>query len=339
MHNILSEFIDEMNLLKLYIEFQNESYKKQSKTDRENQSQKYDILTTAKIKQFDFNSHIISIYGSFEYFIEQIFSDYLKQISALSTSFGELPIEIQNNNLSKTLEIIKQLDYRKNRNLKPEKLIEILHNNINLDAPIINIEAFKNHSANFRIGTIDTYFSEVGIKDLSSIIRQYQPLKKYLEDSITDYASKKNTLIFQVLEILCNLRNDIAHGVRSIQLLNKTILFEHINFIELFSIALYELVYDCYLEKVFSTIIEEIDVINIFNNKILCFNTKGNVITKETVIIVHTKEHFPKYFTINIEDLQHNGISIEETVQNNHIDIGILSNKKIKNTMKFKLWK
>lgn len=338
MNNILSEFLNEMNLLKLYIEFQNKSYKNQSKIERLNAKSEYDMLTTAKIKQFDFNSHIISIYGSFEHFIEQIFSEYLKEISSLSKTFDNLPIEIQNNNLAKTLEILKQLDYRKNKNLKPEKLIEILHNNINLNAPVLNIEAFKNHSANFRISTIETYFAEVGIKNLSSIIRQYQPLNTYLENSITDYSSKKSIIIFQILEILCDLRNDIAHGVRSIQLVNKNILFEYIEFIKTFAVTLCEVVSDFYLEKVFATVTEEIDIINIFNNNILCFNTKGLVITKDTNIIAYSENNFPKYFKLNITGIQHNGKSIEETNLNDKIDVGIKVENKIKSNMIYRIF-
>lgn len=339
MNKILSEFINEMDLLKLYIEFQNESYRNQSKIEKLNANSKYDILTTAKIKQFDFNSHIISIYGSFEHFIEQIFSKYLKDISSISKSFESLPIEIQNNNLAKTLEILKQLDYRKNKNLKPEKLIEILHNNINLNAPTLNIEAFKNHSANFRIGTIDTYFAEIGIKNLSSLIKQYEPLKKHLEDSITDYSSKKSNIIFQILEIICDLRNDIAHGVQSIQLVNKNILFEYIEFIKIFAITLYEFVTDSYLEKVFSNLSEEIEVINVFNNHILCFNTKGKIISNDTIVIAYSENHFPKYFKLEIGEIQHNGISIEKTTLNHNIDIGIKVENKIKSNMIFKILK
>lgn len=339
MNNILSEFINEMNLLKLYIEFQNESYKNQSKIERLKEISKFEKLSTAKIKQFDFNSHIISIYGSFEHFIEQIFSEYLREISSLSMTFDNLPPEIQNNNLAKTLEIIKQLDYRKNKKLKPEKLIEILHNNINLNAPIINIDAFKNHSANFRIATIDNYFAEIGIRNLSSIIRQYQPLKAYLEETITDYSSKKNHIIFQILEILCDLRNDIAHGVRSIQLVDKNILYDYIDFIEIFTKTLYELIFDFYLAKVFSTLTEEIDVINVYNNSILCFSTKGRVITKETNIIAYSENHFPKYFILKIIEIQHDGTSIKKTKVDNNIDIGIKVENKIKHKMIYRIWK
>lgn len=337
MYNILNEFQVEMNLLKYYVDFQNESYKNQSKIERENANSVLKSLTISKIKQFDFKAHIISIYGAYEHFIEQILTKYLGDICSIITSYDSLPEEIQKNNLHKTLEIIKQLDYRKNRNIRPEKLIEILHKNINENSSVLNLEAFKNHSANFRISVIDTYFTEIGIKNISSLVRQYEPLKSYLEDNISDYSSKKNSIIFQILEHICDLRNDIAHGVNNIQLINKSILFDYIDFMKLFSSSLYELINDKYLSKVYDLYNEEIEVINIFNKQILCFNTQGKIIDKKTKILVKSENHFPNVFYINILDIQHNNISIDNTEVNVNIDIGIQVDKKIKNTMKFKI--
>lgn len=337
MNNILSEFQNEMDLLKNYIDFQNRSYKNQSKIEKTNPNSVLKSLTISKIKQFDFNSHIISIYGAYEHFVEQIFMKYLSEICSIIKDYDLLPEEIQKNNLNKTLEIIKQLDYRKNRNIKPEKLIEILHKNINENSSVLNIEAFKNHNANFRISVIDNYFSEIGIKNASSLIRQYEPLKNYLEVNVSDYASKKNNIVFQILEHICDLRNDIAHGVNNIQLINKSILFEYIDFMKLFASSLYELINDNYLSKVYKYNNEDIEVIKIYNKEILCFNTKGKKIDKNSQILVKSDNHFPNLFITKVIDIQHDNISINNTEINTNIDIGIKVDKKIKNTMNFKL--
>ncbi|PHR97947.1 MAG: hypothetical protein COA80_06265, partial [Leeuwenhoekiella sp.] len=136
MNNILNEFENEMDLLKYYIDFQNKSYKSQARIEKSSSKSLLDKLTISKIKQFDFNSHIISIYGAYENFIEQLLVTYLEKICSIITNFNSLPEEIQKNNLTKNIEIIKQLDYRKNRSLKPELLIEILHKNINENSSV-----------------------------------------------------------------------------------------------------------------------------------------------------------------------------------------------------------
>lgn len=337
MNSILGEFQKEMELLKLYIEFQNKSYKNQSKIENSDPNSIFKTLTISKIKQFDFNSHIISIYGAYEHFVEQLLVRYLDEICAITNSYNLLPEEIQKNNLYKTLEIIKQLEYRKNRNIKPEKVIEILHKNINENSSTININAFKNHNSNFRISMIDTYFSEIGIKNVSNLIRQYEPLKTFLENSISDYSSKKRKIVFQVLEHICDLRNDIAHGVENVQLINKTILFEYIDFMKLYTSSLFELINDNYLTKIYNQNNDKIEVINIYNKEILCFNTKGKLITKNSKILVKSENHFPNTFFTNIKDIQHNKKSIKKTELNKNIDIGVMVDKKIKDTMDFKL--
>lgn len=326
-----------MDLLKLYIEFQNSSYKNQCKIEKAQPNSVLKTLTISKIKQFDFNSHIISIYGAYEHFVEQLFALYLNSICSVITSYNLLPKDIQNNNLDKTILIIKQLDYRKNQNIKPEKLIEILHKNLNENSSVINVDAFKNHNANFRIKTIDKYFSEIGIKNLSSLIRQYEPLKSYLTTNISDFSSKKNKVIFPVLEHICNLRNDIAHGVNNVQLLNKSILFEYIEFMEIFTTSLFEFIHDNYLSKKFEHNTNDIEVIKIFNKEILCFNTKGRKINRNSTILVKAENNFPQFFLANIINIQQEGIDIKETKPNQNINIGILVDQNIKDTMSFKL--
>jgi ribosomal protein S15P/S13E len=337
MNRILSEFNIEMDLLKLYIDFQNRSYKNQSKIEKNNPDSVLKSLTISKIKQFDFNSHVISMYGAFENFVEQLITKYLEEICSITTSYKLLPIEIQKNNLNKTFEIIKQIDYRKNKNLRPEKLIEILHKNINENSPILNLDAFKNHSSNFRISIIDNYFTEIGIKNISSLVRQFEPLKSHLEKNVSDFSSKKNIIIFQILEHICDLRNDIAHGVKNIQLINKSILFDYIDFMKILAESLYELTNSYYLSKVYELNKEEIEIINVFNKEILCFNSKGKIINKKTKILVKSENHFPSIYYVNILDIQHNKISIDKTSLNDNIEIGIQVDKRIKDTMKFKL--
>ena len=337
MNSILSEFQNEMDLLKHYVEFQNRSYKNQSKIEKENPDSVLKYLSISKIKQFDFNSHIISIYGAYEHFIEHLCTKYLSEICSIITSYDLLPEEIKKTNLNKTLEIIKQLDYRKNRNVKPEKLIEILHKNINENSSILNLEAFRNHNANFRISVLDNYFTEIGIRNTSSLVRQYEPLKSYLENNVSDFASKKNSIVFQILEHICDLRNDIAHGVNNIQLVNKSILFDYIDFMKMFASSLYELLYNSCLSKIFELNNESIKVLNIYNREILCFNTQGRIIDKTSKILAKYENHFPNVFFLNIISIQHNKASINKTELNNNIDIGVKVDKKIKDSMKFKL--
>ena len=91
MNNILSEFQNEMESLKLYIEFQNKSYKNQYNVEKYDSNSIFKSLTISKIKQFDFNSHIISVYGAYEHFVEKLLVKYLTEICAITNSYNLLP--------------------------------------------------------------------------------------------------------------------------------------------------------------------------------------------------------------------------------------------------------
>ena len=128
MNSILFEFVEEMQFLKKYMRLQKESYSFYFKSSSVDEGLR---LPIAKIKQFNFNSYIISIYGAYENFIEKMMSEYLKKLCSIVTNYSELPNEIQKNNLIKTMDIVKKLDYPKYKHLKSASLIEILHKNMN----------------------------------------------------------------------------------------------------------------------------------------------------------------------------------------------------------------
>ena len=91
--------VDQENTIITFILGDDERYyKNQSKIEKSNPDSVLKSLTISKIKQFDFNSHIISIYGAYEHFIEQLITKYLDEICAITRNYNSLPEEIQKNN-------------------------------------------------------------------------------------------------------------------------------------------------------------------------------------------------------------------------------------------------
>lgn len=334
MNKILEDFIHEMEFLKKYMELQRKSYSHYFKSSSGNEEVR--LLPIAKIKQFDFNSYIISIYGAYENFIEQILSEYLKKLCTIVSNFSQLPEEIQRNNLVRTMDIIKKLEYPKYKHLKSNYLIEILHKNMNEDYPYLNIEAFKSHTANFKIGVIESYFSSIGIKNLSKSITNYSPLKEYLENEYTEYKTIKNSIIFSKIDTICDTRNSIAHGVRSVQLLGETILNEHIDFFILFSKSLLNLLDDSFLEILFSLQPVIFNPIHVFQKEIICFNTNGiNLNKNHTIIVRRENGEYPKHFNLNILEIRKDNKPVDLIEDLNSIDISIKVNREINKKINF----
>lgn len=320
MNNISFEFTEEMQFLKKYMKLQKESYSLYFKSSSINEDLR---LPTAKIKQFNFNSHIISIYGAYENFIEKMMSEYLQKLCSIVVNFSELPNEIQKNNLIKTMDILKKLDYPKYKHLKSASLVEILHKNMNQDSPFLNIEAFKSHTANFRIGVIDSYFADVGINNLSRTIINYPPLKEYLDNKYHNYQQINNEIIFSEIDDICNIRNQIAHGVQSIELLGETVLNSYIDFFILFSESLLELLKDQFLEIQFSLNKKKFKPINVYQKNIIGFNTNGIKLNMSNKILLKKENVFPKYYSADILEIRKNNSSVDEIESEDSIDISM----------------
>lgn len=338
MDNILKEFTNEMESLVDYIEYHTEAYELVN-TSKSSTSQQNGKLSFAKLKKYNFNAYIISLYGEFEHFIEQIKIEYLSKICLIIKNFKNLPKPIQEINLQKTLDILKNPNYKKFSNINIKEVVKILHNNMNEDHSNLNQDVFKNHTANFRISTICQYFSEVGINDFKKRIIKYDPLKNTVTIS-NDNLQKISDNFFYKIDHICDIRNDIAHGNRNIELLHSSILIDYIKFFKYFSETLYALLYDNYLSILFEYNGSELEPIEVYRNKILACNTKNNIIDKKCKLLVkRNNEEFPKYFILDIINIEHNRISLNSTEKYKNIDIGIEVRSRINKKMKFKLIK
>ena len=85
---------------------------------------KEDITSKLSRSQLSYNAIIISIYGCYESFVDDILYTYIDQIVNQSETFLELPTEIITNNLKLSYEFINSEQRFKNYRLKKEDVIE-----------------------------------------------------------------------------------------------------------------------------------------------------------------------------------------------------------------------
>lgn len=334
MKNVLEEFINEMEFIKKFMNFEKNSQKyyfNSSHSSEESRS-----LSIAKIKQYNFNTYIISIYGAYEKFIEKMMEEYLKKICNNVKYFSELPSNIQKNNLSKTMDIIKQIEYPKYKHLKSNSLIEILHRNMNENYPYINIDAFKGHTANFGINIIDTYFSSIEQNVISKKVINYSPLKEYLENKYTHPHNLKNSIIFSIINHTCDMRNNIAHGANIENILDRSIVNEYIDFFILFSKSLCHLLIDSSLKFLFSLKEKTFKPIRIFEKNIIFFNTKGiNLNQNNKIIAFKNNNLYPQYFLMDILEIRINNNTVNNVINKEPTDISINVNQEINKNINF----
>ncbi|QSQ17478.1 MAE_28990/MAE_18760 family HEPN-like nuclease [Myxococcus landrumensis] len=238
---------------------------------------------TAK-RRFDYTSIIISLYGALEHYIETLLQEHLTRISALVPTYLEIPETIRTKHVPLTAELLGRLEHQKYRNrITPEFLIGNLHSCLSTaDKYRLNIDAFCHHGSNFRSETIESYFKQTGIENLSKQIRS--------NASFSDYYQQKNQalppddisfdLLFAPINDLAERRNEVAHGSPS-ELLSNELLLALISFVEVYGKALHTVVRQSLLPWEVQYRGQTLgQPIQVYNNSIVCLNINNIPITQ-----------------------------------------------------------
>lgn len=292
---------------------------------------------------FEYNSYIISLYGCFERYIESALSEYINLICSLHNNYNDLPEDIISNNIKKNAELLNVLDYPKNKDLDERILIGNLHNNINKKIPLINTDAFCQHSSNFRIISIGEYFKSVGVSSLGKDISNYEPLKSSLNAIHYDYTRLELTKTYSIIDELAERRNIIAHGAEQTDILDSDAILKMCYFIRDFCISLNSHLTNKKLERIVNSPNEKLNItktllnpIKIFGDHILCVNSNNLDISVDSKILIE-RNTTPKFLLSEIKGIQVNGSSVNKVSSTESIDIGISLNEKIKTNNTFYL--
>lgn len=164
-----------------------------------------------------YSAVIISLYSSYENFVDDILMVYINQIVDKSTSIDELPTDIKTNNLKLSAEFINSEQRFKNFGLNKEEVIN------NIYAGKVTNKLLLKHGGNLSFKILSEYLNSLGITDLGNKIKKshifnefYAKSKDIDFTSAEDYLSRSDTdTIFSTLNTLISQRNSIAHSWKS----------------------------------------------------------------------------------------------------------------------------
>jgi len=292
-------------------------------------------------RQFNYKSIIISLYGSFERFIENCLTTYIERLNNIFSQYNKLPNTILKNHYFLSLNLLNKVEQpRYNGPLKKEDIIKNLHTCINMNEVYqLNKDAFAQHSANFRLQVIDDSFSNIGIQTISQRVLQTEEFKNYIKDKLNlneqDNPSIDET--YYLLNDLAERRNDVAHGVPS-EILQNEILSDYIDFFEKYANGLIEVLTSELLSlEITEHGVELGSLTDVYSEgKIICIYTnklpikKGDtLIGKNSNLIVKSK-----ILGIKLNELDVSSISNEINEE-----IGVLLENKFKKNFKVYLLK
>lgn len=340
MESLIREFKSELDSLEKLISFFNSEHQLLKRDDEGNdklikfKSNFLDFYFRKRV--YNYNSLIISLYGYFEKFIENVLEEYVDNINRVYVGYKNLPDIISKNHFRLSIALLdKVLSPKYSGSLNKEKVIQNLHQCININENYqLNKEAFSQHTANFRLQVIDETFARLGIESISNQIRKNVQFTKYLKRKyeLAEINEFGNDEIHTIMNDLAERRNDVAHGVPS-EILNNQIILEYIEYFKFLSIALFEVT----TRNIWQSDIDENGLLIgkltdcLRNGNLVCFNTKKTKIHKGDYLFGVNSNSLIKSKVLNIQ-LEDKDIEVTDGRRN--YEIGVLLDKPLKKSHK-----
>ena len=297
-----------------------------SESDRIAAEIRLKVGTGGSKKQFDYNAIIVSLYGLFEQFIEEIIGEYSTNLQRSCQTYADLPERLRKAHSEMTVELLPRLEHNRYKGrLQIQQVIANMHSCLSGDqAYSLNLEALRQHSANFRADVLGKMLKRLGIEQVLIKLPKYDPFKSYLSRTFPNQRLQGLTpeAIYAPLDDLAERRNDVAHGVTS-DILSLEIMIDRVNFL-------------LALGRSLATLVDEETVafdanaiglmlgkpINVFNNSIVCIELRNQGIRKgDTLVMVDPKWPNPCLFG-QILELQVESVSCEYVPPAPSVNVG-----------------
>lgn len=221
-------------------------------------------------KQFDYSVAIISLYGQYETFVEQIIKEYLKELKQENFSFGQLPQKLQECYFAKSIKLYPKLEWEKYNHLNTKIISKSLDDALNKDAVNLLPEAFYTNAGNYKIGVLADCMTDLGVENLKQTVCKYPPLQSYFirkHGAGFNVDGKSDDFLFGLLDEVVDTRNKIGHTGKVDEIKDKTYVDDMNTYFECFGKSLNMLLQDTIFQlKWNSSAVPSFAPSNVFNN-------------------------------------------------------------------------
>lgn len=168
-------------------------------------------------RRFDYAAFSVSLYASFEKFIENLVAAYVR-LKTRSSIYSDLPDSLQKKHLSRTAELLSRgrLGEGRYSSLTELDAVRNLFDCLRGASPyVLNEAAIVAHDANLRASEIDAVFTAVGIENVCERVRTSDALTEWYREvkqleKATLEAVPQST-VEEWLRDIVDRRNQVAH--------------------------------------------------------------------------------------------------------------------------------
>lgn len=283
-----------------------------------------------------YNAVIISIYGCFEQYIDNIFEEYCQALYDIIDNYDNLPKKMKEKHIKKLGDFLSNPQRYKNYDLTDKQAVKNAAEAFNNPKEGFgnNKRLILTHGGNLKIEQITELASDLGIEDFEKNVVSNYIFKGFFinrevfnEETYTRLISSGSKQLFEMLDRLVEERNNVAHGWVESRIKLSDISSEYIDYME------------CLAESILEVLIKSIRITQYNNGKMYLIGKPLKVIDHHIVcinnqeILLHKGDYLfavknDKFKVLTIRSLQKDGVDIEG-VEEKNIDIGIGFEKRV----------
>ena len=259
--------------------------------------------------------------------------------------YDDLASKIKQKHIKKSGEFLLNTNRFKNFEITEVDVIKNLYSCFEEEKFSLNKELLLTHSGNLGIEQLIELFNDLGIENSKLKILEKEEYVTYIknkneisDEKAKEYINKKKgediNNLFEELTILVEQRNVVAHGWCVDNRLSNGILIEQIiPFMKMMGQVICDIFEDEFVIILKNNnFLKEIGgVINVFNNRIICINSKKSRLKVGDYIFADTSREYKRFKILNI---QYNGENIQQ-IEEDNIDVGILIDGHVKENWKY----
>ena len=300
------------------------------------------FLSMPQKRSYDYSLIIITLYGVFESFIERIVCAYLSALKQQIKIYSQLPESIRNSHTSLSTKLMETKPLRYGE-VKDSVIIANLNSCLNQkeNEYQLNLNAFRQHSSNFRTNAIRDFSKTVGIENIDQVIAKDPDLTRFIQSFMGEADITPELPIskyFEIIEDLVERRNVVAHGSDVDELLSLDILDGYAEYIFLLMRAVYNSsVQEYYSVMISAGIAKNMGkAIQVYDNRIVCLHSANSSIKVGQVLI--GKNNKGRLHWGLIKSIQVNGNNVDEVPSEQAVDIGMMVSFHAKRTYTYYLY-
>lgn len=278
-----------------------------------------------------YNSIVVSLYGFFEEFIEEMLRRYAGALESCYDSYSELPQKITNAHLGLTLKVLDARELPKYEGvLQPSRVVENLSRCLNGSRSFrLNHEAFAFHTSNFRWQVVDRCFNRLDVDNLSGQVFSTGEFQSYLSDigqEPEQSSPTKEDALFPINN-LAQRRNHVAHGesITHADILSWDILEEYIGCFRAYSVGLLTVLKGAWCRHLATS--KGINIgkpIDVYNNEVVCLEVCDTDVEKGNLLIAAPSDNKAIYRGGRILRIEINNKSVERApARRDGVKIGV----------------